>query len=161
MRKYSDATNKLSFSYPAAWKEATPAEASQIMGAETSKWLTVVLYDPEDMTQNVNVQVLSPVAAQDLTEAAYGEFLKAMDLQFSDVPGFRKVSARVGRLLDMASLEYVFEWTGPDGVRLRQQQLRTGKAGREVVITFSARAEAYDKADATCFKVIANTLTLD
>jgi hypothetical protein len=162
MQKYSDTTNKLSFSYPASWKQMTPAEAKQVMGAITSKWLTIVLYDPKDWTQNVNVQVLSPVAAQDLTEAGYKEFLKVLDRRFpQDFPGFRKVSANVGRLLDMASLEYIFEWTRPDGVRLRQKQLRTGKGGREVAITFSSKADLYDKMDKMCFSVIINTLKLD
>jgi hypothetical protein len=160
-RQYSDTMNKLSFSYPAAWKEATPAEVREAMGANTSKYLTVVLFDPQDRTQNVNVQVL-PTAAQDLSEAAFREFVQTMDRGFQNAsPGFRKLSSRVGPLRDMASLQYIFEATRPDGVRLRQKQLRTGKPGREVVITFSARAEAYDKADETCFKIITNTLTLD
>ena len=161
MQQYTDATNKLSFSYPAAWKPMTPAEAKQVMGAVTSKYLTVVLYDPKDWTQNINVQVLSPVAAQDLTEAAYREFLKGMDRQFADLPGFRQVSASVGRLGDMASLQYIHEWTRPDGVRLRQKQLRTGKAGREVALTFTASTAVYDEVDKTCFSLIVNTLKLD
>ncbi len=159
-REYLDTTNGLSFQYPASWKEMGPAEARRLMGEATSEYLTVVIYDPADRTQNVNVQVL-PTAAKDLSEASYTEFVKEMDRRMpSDFPGFRKLSSRVGPLRDMASLEYVHEWTRPDGVRLRQKQLRTGKAGREVAITFTASAEAYDKADETCFKIIVDTLKL-
>lgn len=160
-RKYTDTTNKLSFAYPSTWKEMTSAEARKIMGANTSKYLTVVLSDPADSTQNVNVQVL-PTAAEELSEAAFREFEASMDRQLPDsFPGFHKLSSRVGRLLDMPSLEYVFEATRPDGVRLRQKQLRTGKPGRELVLTFSARAEKYDAADARCFSIITNTLKLE
>ncbi len=161
MQKYSDATNKLSFSYPVGWKQMTPAEAKQVMGASTSKWLTVVLYDQKDWTQNVNVQVLFPVAAQDLTEPAYREFLKGLDRQLTGTPDFRKVSAKVERISDMASLEYVYEWTRPDGLHLRQKQVRTGKAGREVAITFTSRADVYEEVDKACFSLIVNTLKLD
>jgi hypothetical protein len=159
-REYLDTTNGLSFQYPAAWKEIGPDEARRVMGAVTSKNLTVLVYDPADWTQNVNVQVL-PTAATDLTEASYSKFEKEMDGSMpSAVPGFRKVSSRVGRLLDMASLEYVWETTRPDGVRLRQMQLRTGKPGREVAATFTARADLYEMSDATCFKIILDTLNL-
>jgi hypothetical protein len=161
MRMYSDATNKLSFSYPAGWKEMTPSGARQVMGAETPKWLTVVLYDPEDRTQNVNVQVMSPVAAGDLTEAAYREFLKGMDRHLSDLPGFRKVSGKVTRLSTMTSLEYVYDTTRPDGVRVRQKQLRTGRGGREVVMTFSSKGELYDQVDKTVFNVIVSTMKVE
>lgn len=161
LQKYSDATNRLSFSYPAAWKQITPAEANRVMGASPSKYLTAVLYDPKDWTQNVNVQVLSPVAAQNLTKEAYGEFLKELDRDFSGRPGFRKVSASVGPLSDMAALQYVNEWTRPDGVRLRQKQLRTGKGGREIAITFTSRADRYEEVDKACFNIILETLKLE
>ncbi len=161
LQKYFDPASGLSLSYPGTWKQMTPAEARRLMGGATSQYLTVVIYDPNDRTQNVNVQVL-PTAAKDLSEASYTEFAKEMDRRMpSDFPGFWKLSSRVGPLRDMASLEYVFEATRPDGVRLRQKQLRTGKPGREVAITFTAPAAAYDKADETCFKVIGNTLRLD
>lgn len=161
IQKYTDATNKLSFSYPATWKEMTPVEARQAMGAaNVSKYLTLLLYDPNDQNQNVNVQVLSPVAAQDISEAAYKEFAKRMD---SDISGssVRKISSKVGRLSDMAFLEYVMEQTRPDGVHLRQKQFRTGKAGREVAITFTSKAALYDKTDKMCFSVIIKTLRID
>jgi hypothetical protein len=161
IRNYLDTTNNVSFSYPAAWKQMTAAEARQVMGAaNTSKYLTVLLSDPDDPTQNVNVQVL-PTAAEDLTETGYKEFATSLDRQLpSGFPGFMKVTSRVGRLSDMPSLEYLFEATRPDGVRIRQKQLRTGKPGREVVITFSAKSEAYAKTDETCFGMIVKTLSI-
>ena len=159
-RQYVEAANGLSFQYPAAWKQMGPDEARRVMGASTSQYLTVVIYDPEDRTQNVNVQVL-PTAAKDLSEASYNEFAGEMDRRMpSDYPDFRKISSRVGRFLDMASLEYVFEATRPDGVRLRQKQLRTGRPGREVAATFTATADLYDRIDATAFKIIVDTLTI-
>jgi hypothetical protein len=159
-REYQDAANGLSLQYPAAWKEMGPAEARQIMGAATSRYLTVVIYDPTDRTQNINVQV-APVDAKDLTEASYREFAKQMDQSMpSGFAGFRKISSQVAPLLDMASLQYVFEFTRPDGVLLRQKQLRTGKPGREVSITMTAKADLYEKTDAACFKTIVDTLKL-
>ncbi len=100
MQKYSDEKNKISFSYPSGWKQMTPAEAKSL-GAITGKYLTVIIYDPKDWTQNVNVQILYPVAAQDLTEAGYKKFQKRFDRNPSKMPGFRKISAKVGKRSDM------------------------------------------------------------
>jgi hypothetical protein len=161
MCTYSDMVNNLSFSYPTAWAEMSSIEATQVMGASAAKYLTVFLYNPKDRNQNLNVQVLS-TTAQDLSEIAFTEFAKEMDRQLPDAfSGFRKMSSRVGRLRDMALLEYVFEGTRPDGVRICQKQLRTGKPGKEVVVTFTAPAEAYDKANEMCFRVIVNSLTVN
>jgi hypothetical protein len=158
-REYLDRTTGLSFQYPAAWKEMGLDEARRAMGAGTPKYLVALVYDPADWTQNVNVQVLP--TSTELSEAAYREFAGEMDRRMpSEVPGFRKVSSSVGRLLDMASMEYVLETTRPDGVRLRQKQLRTGKPGREVAATFTAREDLYERTDAAVFKVILETLSL-
>jgi hypothetical protein len=159
LRSYSDTENKLSFRYPVTWKEMSPSEARNIMGASTSKYLIVVLYNPDDRTQNVNVQVLSPVSSQDLTEEAYGKFLKNLDKQLPQ--SYHKVSGSVGQLSNMASLEYVFDMTRPDGVNIRQKQFRTGKAGREVVFTFTTPVKVYEKNNNDCFNIIIKTLKID
>jgi hypothetical protein len=156
-RRYLDAANGVAFEYPATWKQMGPEEARRVMGAGTSNYLTVVVYNPDDQTDNVNVQVL-PTAAKDLTEASYTAFAKQVDGSLG--AGFRKVSSRVGRLGEMPSLEYLVEATRPDGVQLRQKQLRTGKPGREVVLSFTARADRYAQLDAKVFKTIQETLTL-
>ena len=100
-RKHLDAVNRLSFNYPVAWKEMAateakqlmatwkekaPAEGKQLFDGVASKYLTVVVYNPEDWTENVNVQVLTPVASKDLHRSCLSRVHQANGRRVSERP---------------------------------------------------------------------------
>ena len=159
-RTYTDAKSHIQFRYAPSWQTMAPEEAKRVLGSSTSRFLTVVVYDPADRTQNLNVQVM-PVADTALTETAYQQFLTRLDVDLpKSFPEFRKLSSRVYAIDRRFALEYVFETRRPDGVLLRQRQFRTGSSGREVAITFTARIDRFEAADAICFRIVQESLQL-
>lgn len=157
---YSNSQYRFSFEYPEEWSVFSPEEALQATGGRLnpSKNMVVIVANPKDWDQNVNVNVIIGAApGRSVHDYELENLIRMSDRQLSSaLPGFKKISAKIITIKDIRGLEYIYEFKRFN-LPMQQKQVTLIGKDRSYVITFTSKKSDFVNANQFCFsKIIAS-----